>query len=509
MVINAQIQPGNHYVSGSYSGKFSLKDKGRITISPISTSATYEFAYVTTDIEYPNTFERYTIEYSGQLNSGESYTCDLSSLPDETLKQVKCFFVYANGNNYYWQYKVQVDYNEPAAQVKILYPSGVTADNAQAITFRWEHISASNDSSYGYDLEYSYNQSQWNSLNSVSSTGNVSPVPTEYTVSANKFESGIVYWRVRTYNSSDLISEWANTSFIARTTISAPQILSVSNAPKIKILWSSKEQVAFQVIANQYDSGTVFGTSNFYTIPYYFADKETVNIKLRVKDKFGDWSEWSEISKTISNSTLNAITLTAEIQNDSAVLNWQVEGENPYSGFFILRDGKPIAKLESENAYTDYNSVLNTEYVIMGVTSDGYYTLSNSISVEVMPQTAIIGLVSDSITWIQLFCRRGNMPEIVTSSSEDIYYQYYSGRTLPIAYSSKFKTKNKTLNFTVYKKDADTIENMTGQTVIYKDYAGNKIIGILNNVETSSYANRPDIRMDITAIDYLEVIEYD
>ena len=505
MVISAQMRPGIGYIVGSYSGKFSLKDKGSITLTQINYSGfSYYIGYSLSDSLDSTT----KLGETPAIAQGESYTFSLNSVDDSTLKKIK-YFVVAYNNVQNIIYQIQVDYNEPAAQVRPLTPSGITENNSQPITFKWQHISVSNDKSYGYDIEYSYNQSQWNSLNSVSSVGNYSPVSTEYTASANKFDSGIVYWRVRTYNSSDVVSEWGSASFIARAKISAPTFSSVSDTPKIKIIWSSTEQVAFQVIANQYDSGTVFGTSNFYTIPYYFTDGETVNIKLRVKDKFGDWSEWSKISKTISNSTLKAIALTAETQNNSAVLNWQVEGESPYNGFFVLRDRKPIAKLESENAYTDYSSVLATEYVIMGVTSDGYYTLSNPVSVEVMPQTAIIGVVSDSITWIQLFCRRGNMPEIVTSSSEDIYYQYYSGRTLPVAYSSKFKTKNKTLNFTVYKRDADTIENMTGQTVIYKDYAGNKIIGILNNVETSSYATRPDIRMDITAINYSEVIEYD
>ena len=50
---------------------------------------------------------------------------------------------------------------------------------------------------------------------------------------------------------------------------------------------------------------------------------------------------------------------------------------------------------------------------------------------------------------------------------------------------------------------------MTGQTVIYKDYAENKIIGIVNDVETSSNASRPDVRLEIAAIDYLEDVGYD
>lgn len=509
MVISAQLGL-DKTINASYIGKFSLKDKGQIILIPSQYSLKFSLKYTTYDVDYPETYESELIESKETTtNPEEKCVFDLSNVNDDILKQAKCLFVYHSNNSYYWAYKLQVEYIEPVAQVKPLYPSGITVDNTQEITFKWEHISANNDNPYGYDLDYSYDQSKWNNLNSVPSVENYSPVPTEYTVLPNTFESGIVYWRIRTYNSSDIVSEWANTSFIARSTISAPKILSVSNSPKIKILWDSKEQVAFQVIANQYNSGTIFGTLNFYTIPYFFTDGESVEIKLRVKDKFGDWSAWSTISKTISNSESNSITLNSELENNAVKLNWQIDGESPYNAFFILRDGNPIAKIENKNSYTDYNSILKTKYIIMGVTNDGYYTFSNPVSADVIPKTAIIGILSDSVIWTQLLCKRGNLPEIITNSSEDIYYQYYSGRILPVAYNSKFKTKTKALDFTVYKKDADIIEKMVGQVIIYKDYAGNKIIGVVNNVETSSYANRPDIHIEITAIDYPEVIDYD
>ena len=175
----------------------------------------------------------------------------------------------------------------------------------------------------------------------------------------------------------------------------------------------------------------------------------------------------------------------------------------------IMKSGIKIGNIPNLKEYTDYTSVGANEYQIMGITADGYYTLSNVVPISVLPQTAVIGILSNAVSWINLVYRRGNMPEIVTSSSEDIYYQHYSGRSLPVAYSSRFKSKVKTLNFTVSKQDADTIESMTGQAVVYKDYAENKIIGIVNNVETSSYANRPDVRLEITAIDYQEDVGYD
>ena len=493
-------------------GNFSLKDKGKIRITGIRRSFRY-YLYCSENDSYIN------IEYQGtlllsspEITVDETYLFDLSSISNDILKNTKAFYIF---NSFYHDQgtgsnddcRIKVDYNEPASKVVPLEPSGVTLDGAKPVTFKWEHVSSTGDSPYGYDLEYSTDRYDWKSIHSVSSVGNLSPVATQYTTSNLNFGNNIIYWRVRTYNTCDIASDWGELSFISRATVQPPTISSISNTPKIKILWVSNEQIAFQIIANQYDSKTVFGTDKYFEIPVYFKDGENVSVKIRIKNNLGDWSEWTEKELLISNSVLPEITLNAESENESAKLTWSTE--HTYTGYYVLRGGIPIGKTTDLKEYTDYTSVGANEYQIMGITADGYYTLSNVVPISVLPQTAVIGILSNAVSWINLVYRRGNMPEIVTSSSEDIYYQHYSGRSLPVAYSSRFKSKVKTLNFTVSKQDADTIESMTGQAVVYKDYAENKIIGIVNNVETSSNASRPDVRLEITAIDYQEDVGYD
>ena len=490
-------------------GEFTPKDKGEIIVTPEHVGEIVYLYYITKDWEDFELTDRVEIGHSPQLQLEDYYTFDLSSLSDNLVKTIKYYIVYRARfiNDWHWEYRIQVDYNEPAPKVVPLEPSGITLDGSKPVTFKWEHVSSTGDSPYGYDLEYSTDRYDWKSIHSVSSVGNLSPVATQYTTSNLNFGNNIIYWRVRTYNTCDIASDWGELSFISRAAVQPPTISSISNTPKIKIIWVSDEQIAFQIIANQYDSKTVFGTDKYFEIPVYFKDGESVSVKIRIKNKLGDWSEWTEKELLISNSVLPEITLNAQSENESAKLTWSTE--HPYTGYYILRDGIPLAKITGSKEYADYTSIGTNEYQIMGITSDGYYTLSNVVPVSVLPQTAVIGILLNAVSWINLTYRRGNLPEIVTSSSEDVYYQYYSGRKLPVAYSSRFKTKTKTLNFTVYKHDADAIENMIGQIVIYKDYAENKIIGIVNNVETSSYANRPDIRMEITAIDYLEDVGYD
>lgn len=490
-------------------GKFTPKNKGKIIVTPELYGEIVYLYYITEDLENWTFTNRVEIDRSPQLQLEDYYTFDLSQLSNEILKEITGFLVYrARYINGYgeWEYRIQVDYNEPASKVIPIEPSGVTLDGSKPITFKWEHVSSTNDFPYGYDLEYSIDRYDWKPINSVNSTGNITPVATEYTTNNLNFGNSIIYWRIRTYNTCDIASDWAESSFISRAPVQPPTISSISNTPKIKMIWVSDEQIAFQIIANQFDSKTIFGTDKYFEIPFYFKDGENVSVKIRIKNKLGDWSEWTEKEVLISNSVLPEIILNAENESESAKLVWSTDYS--YAGYYVLRSNVPIAKKTDSKEYIDYTSIDTNEYQIMGFTESGYYTLSNVISASVLPQTAVIGILSDTVNWINLIYRRGNLPEISTSSSEEIYYQYYSGRFLPVPYSSRFKTKTKTISFTVYKQDADAIENMIGQTVIYKDYAGNKIIGIVNNLEVSNYVNHPDVNLEITAIDYLEDIGY-
>lgn len=509
MILNIKHNSRNANIILTVDGGFTPKDKGEITVTPEYVGEIVYLYYLTEDLEDWTFSNRIEIDRSPQLQLEDYYTFDLSQLSDEILKKITGFLVYrAKYINDWggWEYRIQVNYNEPAPKVVPLEPSGVTLDGSKPVTFKWEHISSTGNSAYGYDLEYSVDRYSWKAINSIPSVGNVVPIVNEYTTSNINFGNGIIYWRIRTYNSSDIASDWAESSFISRAPAQPPTISSISSTPKIKMLWVSDEQIAFQIIANQYDSKTVFGTDKYFEVPFYFKDGENVSVKIRIKNKLGDWSEWTEKELSISNSVFPGITLNAESENESAKLTWSTE--HTYTGYYVLRGGIPIAKTTDLKEYTDYTSVGANEYQIMGVTEDGYYTLSNVISVSVLPSTAVIGILSNAVSWINLVYRRGNLPEISTSASEDIYYQHYSGRSLPVPYSSRFKTKTKTISFTVYKQDADVIESMIGQTVIYKDYAGNKIIGIVNNLDVSNYANRPDVNLEITAIDYLEDIGY-
>lgn len=387
--------------------------------------------------------------------------------------------------------------------VSLVSPVNSSISGEIANTFVWSYQIETNSPQKAFDLQISNNGgASWTDVFSHAESEETSA-----TIPADTFLAGTGMWRVRVYNTDNDASAWSDpASIVVRAAPKPPTISRVINTPKITVEWQATGQQGYQIKANDYDSGALFGTIKTYKIPVYYLDGDKVSLSVRAKNRFGEWSEWTTVEVTIANTSPGSIQATANATDTAAVIQYQATGE--FAGYYILRDGQPIGK-GAGGQYIDYSAADTSEYQVMGVDTNGNYALSNTVSAVVLPSAAVIGIVGTDIDFVALNKRRGGTPEIQTKKSEDISYQYYSGRRLPLAYSARATTREKSLSYTVYKDDADKIMDMVGEVVIYKDYAGNKIIGVLNNAETSGRATRPDITLTITEIDYSEVIPYD
>lgn len=393
--------------------------------------------------------------------------------------------------------------NDVTPSVQIVSPVNASIDGSVDNVFRWNYLIDTASPQRAFDLQISNNKgSSW-----IDVFNHAEQSETSATVPADTFLAGTGMWRVRAYNTDNTVSEWSDVaSIVVRAAPQPPTFSKVSTTPKITVEWQSVGQQGYQIKADEYDSGAMFGTGKVFTIPRYYEDGKTVSISLRIKNRFGEWSEWAETKVTIANTPLGEITASVNVEDNAAVISSsRIDGVDRY---YVLRDGKAIGKI-SDQTYKDYGACGAHEYRVMAVDDSGNYAVSEIVKATVLPKAAVIGIVRETVEWVHLLKRRGNEPEIQTKKSEDISYQFYSGRTLPVAYSSKFITREKQLSYTVYKAESDRLETMIGRIVIYKDYAGNKIFGILNDLELSGKATRPDVTMTITEIDYSEEIAYD
>lgn len=393
--------------------------------------------------------------------------------------------------------------NDVTPSVQVVYPVNASIDGSVDNVFRWNYLIDTASPQRAFDLQISNNKgSSW-----IDVFSHAEQSETSATVPADTFLAGTGMWRVRAYNTDNTASEWSDiASIIVRAAPQPPVFSKVSTTPRITAEWQSVGQQGYQIKADEYDSGAMFGTGKVFTIPRYYEDGKTVSISLRIKNRFGEWSEWAETKVTIANTPLGEITAGVNVEDNAAVISSsRIDGVDRY---YVLRDGKVIGKI-SDQTYRDYGACGTHEYRVMAVDDSGNYAVSEIVKATVLPKAAVIGIVGKTVEWVHLLKRRGNEPEIQTRKSEDISYQFYSGRTLPVAYSSKFIIREKQLSYTVYKTESDRLETMIGWIVIYKDYAGNKIYGILNDLELSGKATRPDVTMTITEIDYSEGIAYD
>ena len=406
----------------------------------------------------------------------------------------------------YWETDIGTySTTDSTATVKPVYPVNASINGQIDNVFQWNYATDTGLPQYAFDFQYSNNDGlSWENL--FEHQESTSP---SCTVPANTFIAGNGLWRVRGYNTDDVPGEWSQqASIIVRAASKPPVISSVTTTPKVTITWQAIGQQAFRLTAKNstetYESGIVFGTGKTFTIPHYWDDGE-LQIAISIENRFGVWSEEATTAVIIQNTPSWNISLNGSVEGYGAVLSWRTD--TTFKAYYVLRDGIAIACV-TDTAYIDYGVCGESAYWIMGVTEDGNYTESETLNLYSAPEHAIIAAV-DSGDWIGLRVNRGGMPEITETHMEDISYQYYSGRMYPVAYSSMFRERTKTLGFTVWKDAAEKLGDLIGQLVILKDYTGGKIIGVLNNLQLSGYVRRPDVSFDITVIEYSEEVSFD
>lgn len=495
-VIYEEIIPGN--------GAF-IDEKKETRISVPFTIKTSE-----SGIEYPPTdiiliwgtsYNDMSNEIVGDADT-RSITIPANTFPDKSNIYCRIKYKSAAADEYFTTDNILYVTSDLIGSAGKLLPNGASLDGEIEHEFSWEYVNDSGLGQTAFDLQVSND----NGITWIDVFIHTESEVCKTIIPANTLLSGNTIWRVRVYNTDDTPSEWSEPAYLVVVAPPKPPVIaSINNAPRISLSWSARDQQAYQIITNDYDSGVVFGTAKSAVIPVYYREGESVSVSIRIKNRFGEWSDKTTITVQVSNVSPGTITMTASAENAGIVLSWQAEGT--FAKYYLLRDGEPIARTE-ETGYTDYFTAGESRYQVMGVDADGYYALSEEITLAPVLENGVISGV-EPVDWIPLAVKRGNQPEFVSSHTESITYQYYSGRMLPVPYSSRFREVTRTLDFTVKLPAYRRLKELVGEIVIYKDYTGEKMIGVLNDLQTSGRPDRPDISASITAVDYSEVISLD
>lgn len=368
--------------------------------------------------------------------------------------------------------------------VTAVSPSNVVAYGRPAFTWLYENELGNLQTAF--DLQVSMDGSIWVDV----ATHEVSS-ETAYTT--NVALGGLLYWRVRSYNQADVASDWSNVlSFTNVLPPSAPTITGVSGTGRITVSWNSSNQIAYQIMIGDYDSGWVYSTNKSHFLNEYLPDG-LYEIRVRVTNNIGLASEWATLSYSQSVSVQGPM---ASVEMQEGYNKITIAGS--FDKYYIIRNGVVVAET-SDGTYDDYfcNDVDN--YVVRGVNLDDTFGDSVLTGRYNCRKPALI-TPDASIYYVNE--RLDEQPSISSSNTLDVAAVEYLGRTKPVHHVGQMNVRTWTV----------TCSNkpVPGQIYFYRNFRGDKAWVICSNVQSVlNFRGVHEYQFTLEETDYDEAVEYE
>ncbi len=388
---------------------------------------------------------------------------------------------------------------EPAPTSRIISPNNAVLDGSIDNVFSWSHTISTGTAQTAFDLQTSPDEVTWTTLRSMATSDTFTVIP------ADTLNGGDLYWRVRTYNTDGVAGEWSSVAHcIVLAAPSTPLVSVVDNSPRFAIRWQQLGQEAFEIRLDGEVVAKTFGTESSYRHNNYLADGNH-QIEVRVQNKYGLWSAWDALSLTISNVAGSQIMLNATA-GTPANLYWATVGS--YDAYLVYRNGLLIVKT-TENSYQDHFALGLSTYQVRGVYADtGYYTMSNSVELDIAVDALMIASVKDP-KWLHLRLSATQIRTRSQSAARSVGYLHLSGRSLPSAEIGE--AVDRTYQFDVAfklrdKESCDALEALLGTLVCVKDPYGMRVVGVFGSYTMTSNLFYRSYSCQITPTDWEEEV---
>lgn len=504
--------PSNCHVEAKYNTKASFEVQFNTTGFAANSNASFKCSTV-----YKNTPEQYTwtsatvyykkstdVSYqsvSGTITgSWSDYTISTNiSLEDGYTYDIYIKAVSDDNQNARTE-TAQFTTTDAAAIATCIAPSGTFT--SKDVTFVWSHATAYGTPQYAYDLQYSINNgSSWTTV----ANHEVSP---NTTASATITNAGVYLWRVRTYNTNDVVGEWAEATFVNQVPANPPTNLQVTTKGRPTVEWVAVSQSAYQVQfilgdSIVYDSGAVYTSETSHFVNQYFNDERSYIVRVRIYNALGEVSEWIETG--YQQPSISNVVFTVDGTNGATIT---VTPDDAFVKYYVLRNKKPIGLVEGYS-FTDKYAVGQTNYSVVGVTSDDQSDIQ-AVGYRVIYDHAT--LIAQDGQQFTINKRVNEVYEIQTNNEADINKANFIGDDHPTHYPSNMRLKS----FTVMCfDDRDIMESLLGTMVFYADNFGNggwcmvtaysKADNFIQNSQ-GAYANEVNLTLEVT--NYDDSIEY-
>lgn len=379
-----------------------------------------------------------------------------------------------------------------------LNPQNIRVDGNETNIFSWVHNNPSGSEQSKAELQYSTNNGgNWASLATVTGSNQFAEIPAE------TLPSGLIMWRVRTYNADNVAGDYSEPAqIIVKTKPSAPVINTIDAKPICTITWGSVDQMGYRVVfedsnGNVDDTGERYGSERTYTSKILLADGEAT-VTVYVGNASG---EWNSTTATFTVQNVPSESFTVRTERDLYETTFTFDGVA-----YITRNGELIGK--GNGTFTDRAGAGRCIYNVIKL-NNGYYTKSEDITVLYSRiKTAVVYDVETNGEFIVLNVRKESPVVLDKGFSASVAYNNYCGAEYPTAYYSGYKNEGISLAITRTVDNNAEIRALLGKLCCLRDKQGESVYCVLNSI-SESVERWNDISLEFTRVNYENGVTYE
>jgi hypothetical protein len=411
---------------------------------------------------------------------------------------------------------VEITYNDAVPDLPtILYPNGDVIEKGNALTFQWKHNSLYDTGQTKYDFGWR----QQGNASWTEALGVVSTVQNR-TLDTNSMPTGIIEWRVRTYNANNAVSEYAYGAFELTGRPTAPIIDSMKNDAITEITWRSNasETAIFRIWIYQgatlvHDGGEMPGGLTSSYIPNMMFTNGQYTVKMRIGSVYGVWSD--ESAKVFSISA--AIPSVPDITLSAARGGILVTTTSTAADKIVFRseDGTTFAPIGrfSGLTYIDYAVKSGKMYEYFIRAHSGSYADSGKRPMKIKYKGALLSEVNTPGDYIEIYKSDSDwFNSIKTKHSNESELIKYEGRTYPVKESGIHKELEIGTSFYLSNSNAEKIKTLYGINGSY--LFRNAEVCFCCEISSFDYENTlfnigKNVEISLSRIDYSLEVRFD
>jgi len=427
--------------------------------------------------------------------------------------------------NEYKPYISVVYEDAPPKKPIIISPISSYEANNEVIRFEWQYVSEVGGDQKKFDLEWKQPEdNDWTVISQVTANE-------YYDAAAETFPSGIIIFRLKTYNEHDEASEYSEeVMFYSVGAPSAPVILSVEDKSRPVVAWTAPQQQVYQLRVLTFPDGDLIYDSE--SIPSLTAQSHKVKkflppgeyiAQVRVQNEYGLYSPWgqagfvvTDVSATqpqiiIYSHRFGQIVKITNYDDAKRYLLYRAESDKDDcdKDDFIC-----IAESEGDTAY-DYSAESGKEYkyFIRAVDESEAFADSEIRYAVTRLHSVCLGLASNLADQIELKATLNDMPSREHNWDVGGTQVFYSGREYPVTEYDEH-TERRVENCLFHLKTRNEVERLIAiykarQVVLYRDARGTKLYGSMGKLNIKEDAFGYVVSFSLSQVDFSEEVEFD